>query len=700
MTKEKNRNTRPRQVAKPKEPNRAKWSRGHGFAFVAALALALGLLVAAYSNHFNNGFHFDDFHVIVNNLYIQNLSNIPQFFRDSMTFSSLPENATYRPLLSASFALDYALGDGVNSARQFHYTQFGLLLCLGVLLFFLYKALASYGVATEHNHFFALFGAFFFCVHTANTQTVNYISSRSSLVGTLGAVAAFVVYLYLPKLRKFMLYLVPILLGCLGKPITIMFAPMLLLWIYFFEEERSLGDLFNLRGVRALAKASLRSLPALLLGIGMYWFLGKMDAKTVVLSQFKPLDYLMSQPFVWVHYLRLFFFPVGLTADTDWRILPYWYDTRLFVGIFFITLLVGAAFYTSRTKALRPIAFGLLWIPLALAPSSFVPLSEVYNEHRIFFPYVGLTFVMVYLAQYAMQRIGSFERHRVAYGALVGVALLLGIAHAVGTYTRNKVWLDEETLWLDVTTKSPENGRALMNYGLSQMRKGDMARALEYYDRARVYTPNYAYLDINTAIAKAALGQNTDAEFYFQRALQLSPQFARGHFFYAHWLVEQKRVTEAEQHFQRSLEISPSISETRTELMQIYSALGKEAELRALAEETLRLAPSDAPARAYARGAIPFVAAAETATAYEALGRRYIDQKQFLVAATIYRHSLQLDAKSASGWNNLGWALLSLGAYSNSIDCFSHALELDPKLELARNNLALAKRELAAHKAK
>ncbi len=696
MTKKKDRDTRSIPSAKANEQNSKQPSqRGQCFAFVVAAACAIGLLVAAYSNHFDNGFHFDDFHVIVNNVYIHNLDNIPRFFRDAMTFSSLPENATYRPLLSASFAIDYALGDGVNSARQFHYTQFGLILCLGVLLFFLYRKLASYGAPTPQNRFFALFGAFFFCVHTANTQTVNYISSRSSLVGTLGAVAAFVVYLYFPKLRKFMLYLIPMLLGALGKPITIMFAPMLLLWIYLFKEGCSLGDTFTWRGVRSLARASLYSLPALLLGVGLYWFLGKMDAKTVVLSQFKPLDYLLSQPFVWVHYFRLFFFPIGLTADTDWSILPYWHDTRLFVGIAFIALLIGLAFYTSRTKALRPVAFGLLWIPLALAPSSFIPLAEVYNEHRIFFPYVGLTFVAIYLAQYTIKSIEDFHRRRIAYGALLGIALLLGIAHTVGTYTRNKVWHDEETLWLDVTIKSPSNGRALMNYGLSQMQKGDVARALEYYDRARVYTPNYSYLDTNTAIAKAALGQNADAEFYFRRALQLSPQFSRGYFFYARWLIGQERIFEAEQYFQRTLAISPSIIEARTELMQIFSALDKRAELQRLAEETLHLAPSDATARAYAKGGVPFSATAETAEAYEALGRRHIDQKQFLAAATIYRHSLQLDAKSTSAWNNLGWALLHLGAYSNSIDCFLRALELDPKFELAQNNLNLARQELA-----
>jgi hypothetical protein len=59
-----------------------------------------------------------------------------------------------------------------------------------------------------------------------------------------------------------------------------------------------------------------------------------------------------------------------------------------------------------------------------------------------------------------------------------GCALVL-LAFAAGTWERNKVWRTEESLWYDVTLKSPYNGRGLMNYGLTQMQKGQNARALD-----------------------------------------------------------------------------------------------------------------------------------------------------------------------------------------------------------------------------
>jgi hypothetical protein len=74
--------------------------------------ILLIVVIAAYSNHFHNGFHFDDAHTIVNNIYIRDIGNIPLFFKDGTTFSSLPSNQSYRPVVSASLALDYLMGRG------------------------------------------------------------------------------------------------------------------------------------------------------------------------------------------------------------------------------------------------------------------------------------------------------------------------------------------------------------------------------------------------------------------------------------------------------------------------------------------------------------------------------------------------------------------------------------------------------------
>src|SRR6478672_12889663 len=104
-------------------------------------ALLLGALVAAYANHFLNSFHFDDAHTVVNNAAIRDLRNIPLFFRDATTFSSLPSNQSYRPLVSTLLAIDYRLG--AVKPFWFHVSIFALFVTLTLLLAFVIQRLLT-----------------------------------------------------------------------------------------------------------------------------------------------------------------------------------------------------------------------------------------------------------------------------------------------------------------------------------------------------------------------------------------------------------------------------------------------------------------------------------------------------------------------------------------------------------------------------
>src|SRR2546423_6448561 len=127
-----------------------------------AAAFCTLLIIAAYWNSLHNSFHFDDAHVIVTNVFIRSLHNVPLFFRDAHAFSSLPQNATYRPLVTLSLALDYARG--ALDPEPYHVTQIVLLSLTGALLVvFLVPLIGEWP---------ALFAATLFCLHTANTETM------------------------------------------------------------------------------------------------------------------------------------------------------------------------------------------------------------------------------------------------------------------------------------------------------------------------------------------------------------------------------------------------------------------------------------------------------------------------------------------------------------------------------------------------
>src|ERR1700761_6923018 len=183
----------------------------------------IGLCTITYANSFFNGFHFDDSHTIQNNAYIHNIHNIPLFFKDGSTSSSLPQNQSYRPVVTTSLAFDYWLGGGYN-LFFFHLSTFILFILQGVLMALLFKQL--FNTATTNNSlaiYAALIGATWYLLHPAIAETVNYIIARADIQSTLCVVLAFILYIYSPFCRKTHLYNIAIVIGTLAKPPSVMF---------------------------------------------------------------------------------------------------------------------------------------------------------------------------------------------------------------------------------------------------------------------------------------------------------------------------------------------------------------------------------------------------------------------------------------------------------------------------------------------
>ena len=207
----------------------------------------------------------------------------------------------------------------------------------------------------------------------------------------MGVVGAFLLYLYWPRGRRTYLYVLPMLVGALAKSPAVMFAPLFLVYVLLFEQRLALPDLLSSRSWRPVCAAVRVSLPVFLVGGAMFVFVEAMHAQTATYGGGDRLAYLLTQSFVWLHYMRLFFVPLGLTADTDLRLFSAWYDTRVVAGLLGLAVLLRVLWSASRAHASRPIAFGLAWFGLALVPTSSVfPLAEVANEHRVFLPYIGL----------------------------------------------------------------------------------------------------------------------------------------------------------------------------------------------------------------------------------------------------------------------------------------------------------------------
>ena len=110
-------------------------------------------------------------------------------------------------------------------------------------------------------------------------------------------------------------------------------------------------------------------------------------------------------------------------------------------------------------------------------------------------------------------------------------AVVIGVlvAETAGVYARNEVWRSDESLWRDVTRKSPRNGRGWMNYGVTLMARGDYAgRSLHSSARCPL-TPNYHLLYVNLGVVLGGSDGLAEAERHFLRAVSLAPADWRSH---------------------------------------------------------------------------------------------------------------------------------------------------------------------------
>ncbi len=669
--------------------------------------IGLGLLffavLATYSNHFHNSFHFDDSHTIQSNIYLRNLKNIPLFFKDGATISSLPSNQSYRPVLTTSLAFDYWLGKGLDDTFVFHVNSFLLFLALGLMMFFLAEKIFNQSVnQTTKNQYIAMATVAFFMLHPVCAETVNYIIQRGDIFAAFFTVLSLVMYMFSPLCRKYYLYAIPAFIGILAKPNTLMFGPILLLYIYLFEYGYGGDDLLNPKKIKNVVFKSLVGLAACAFG---YLTIQLMQSKTFVPGGTSAFKYIISQPFMLMYYVSAWFAPVHLNADTDWSPFQSILHSRVLFGFLFLIFILTASYITSNYKITKPIAFGLLWFLVANVPTSLIPFAEVMNDHRMFFPFVGLTIAMVWAGYLLLHFLAKhIEETKTLKYFLLGTLFSVFLGMAYGTYQRNEVWKTEESLWKDCAEKSPENGRALMNYGLALMGKGDYKNAELLFSRSLEVWPYYSYQHVNMAILKNAMGKANEAEPYFLNAIKYAPGLPNSYFFYARWLNQKNRKSEAVVQLGKCLQISKANTDARFLLMDILFETGQLEDLKRVCKETLEIIPDNEKAKQYLdaaqSGKSKMQVAEESAVAsgkpedFLNLSLQYYLAAEYQKSIDAANKALALKPNFADAYNNLGSSYNMLGKFKEGREAFLKALAIQPDNQLAKNNLAWAESEL------
>src|SRR5512143_162495 len=145
-----------------------------------ALLLLAAVTLAVYSVSFFNGFVMDDEVIIVNNPQTLSLKNVP----DVLLAPDLIK-PYYRPLNRATYLFDFQVA-GMNPVW---YHGVNIIIHLGnVLLLYLVS------LRFLRNRFGALAATLIFAVHPVNSEAVNFISARNTLLALFFSLASLIAW--------------------------------------------------------------------------------------------------------------------------------------------------------------------------------------------------------------------------------------------------------------------------------------------------------------------------------------------------------------------------------------------------------------------------------------------------------------------------------------------------------------------------
>ncbi len=630
--------------------------------------IAIGMVLAVYSNHFKNAFEFDDDHTIVNNLHIRDIKNIPSFFTDATTTSTLPASQAYRPGVTTLNALDFYFGgQATPDPFYFHISIFISFLLLGLALFKFTQKILQPHFDEKTTFWFSFISTLWFWLHTANSATINYIIARADSFSTFMVVVAFCVYLCFPKTNKFYLYLIPVVIGFLVKEPAVMFIPIFIVYKILFEQKESFSTIFTKNRNKLWLVLKECSLPILLV-LGLVLFSRSMTPEIWTSGTTNVFGYALTQPFVILHYFNNFFIPVNLVIDTDWTPITNYFDDRVITGTVFLIALVVLIFKTSKNH--KPIAFGVSWFLLALLPtSSFVPLAEVLNDHRPFFGYIGLFVASAYVLAYVYT-----HYHSKVKPILMVAAPLVLLLNAYGTYQQNTKWKSPETIWQDATINAPRNGRAWMNYGNQLMARADYAGAENAYKKTIELWPLYPHAFINLGILKNAQNLDDEAEANFKKGIALDSITPEFYMYYSKLLLKKNRIPEAKILTNKGLQLSPEHAQLLEQKKQL---------------EAIQTNGEDFAAFEI-RKALALVKSNPTHETYLNLSLLYHNNKQYPECITACQKALELKPDYALAYNNICSAYIQLEQWEKAIEAGKKGLAIDPSNKLLTGNLNYA----------
>lgn len=542
---------------------------------VCAVAFA-GLI--AYSNTLGSEFVWDDASSILLHEHVKDPSKFLQLFAEDQHAFGRGQGNFYRPLVAASFMVDYALSrssgpEAVGAAGVpqpspflFHMTNLAWHVLCSLMFFALLTRL-------DAPRFVRIAAPLVYVVHPLNTEAVAYISGRADpMSGTFVFASLFFAIADGDAAKRrngAIASAVCFALGMLCKESTLIVPFLLLFFIYAGRRTRATADAAPLYNPPYAALAASGVL------LGIYAVL-RMTALRFAPPQSTGTEAGLATRMVeatqsFALYIKLLFVPTGLHMERTLDGVPGWIGVVGFglLALFVATLLV--AFRTGRLRiAMAAGLFLITWFPI----SGLIPLNAPMAEHWLYVPMAGFWWGLLEVLWAAL----GASRTRYALYTLVYAACAVFVALTV---QRNIDWRSNEALYLATLEKSPNSVRVRYNLAVTyEDLLGNLPAARREYEKVLDHYKK----------KKEALQGETEQEQFWQD--EIESHLSLGGIF-----LREEQYDKAAAHYTTLLRLemnddnAPVIAAALIGMAQTMTSTGRSADAERLLDEGIRRIP-------------------------------------------------------------------------------------------------------------
>lgn len=660
---------------------------------------------SAYLNSFDGVFILDDEVNIVRNQHLRGLK-----------FDWNAINYRRRPIVNLSLMINYALGE--LNVWGYHAFNLSVHILAGLTLFGVVRRTTDCGLRIgdcgfERGHrrqggmsgpqrgharhepgmphdalhrqspirkrqsatWLALTISLMWLVHPLQTQSVTYVIQRSELLmGLFYLLTLYFVIRGTDSRRPFFWYAAAVLACALGmgsKPVMLTAPVVVLLYDRVFLSESFLGMWRRRWGLYISLAATWSILIAT--GVVQGVLFPQPNATSHVgfgFTQISPLQYALTQPGVLIHYLELSLWPNPLCLDYAWPI------AAGAAAIVPPALAVALLLVTTVWALWRKPRLGFLgaWFFLILLPtSSFIPIKDVAFEHRMYLPLAAVVALLVIVGRSVLNSVlvrlslSGRARRIVPGGLVVIVVSMLSLASA----RRNDDYKSSLTMWTDVVTQRPRNGRARLNRGIALADLGRLDEAIAEYHQSLGIHPQDVLAHYNLGVALSRLGRFDEAVNEYRRAIQIDAGHLQARCNLGIALAGLGRLEEAIVEFRKTIGIDPSNLLAHFNLGSALAKMGRFDQSITSFREAVRIHP-------------------RLAAAHMALGNALVKLHGLHEAVQAYRQAARINPSHADARYLLGETLLQLGEIDDAITELRAAISIRPRDAQIRRALEAA----------